>query len=163
IKLTPATYTVTVTSKGFETFVAKEVIVTVGSVTNVSPHLTIGTTTQTVTISGVAPQVNTTGADFTSTLNQTAISELPIQRARWSAFSQLTPGVVQDSNGFGLLSFRGVSTLLNNVTVDGADDNQAFFSEQRGRTRVSYSTSEESVQEFQVNTASYSAEYGRSA
>jgi hypothetical protein len=163
IKLTPAVYTVTVTSKGFETFVAKEVIVTVGSVTNVSPHLTIGTTTQTVTISGVAPQVNTTGAELTSTLNQTAISELPIQRARWSAFSQLTPGVVQDSNGFGLLSFRGVSTLLNNVTVDGADDNQAFFSEQRGRTRISYSDSEEAVQEFQVNTSNYSAEYGRSA
>ena len=162
-KLQPAVFTVTITAKGFETFKAEQVIVTVGSLTDVSPHLTVGATTQMVTISDVAPLLNTSSADFTSTLDQTAIANLPIQRARWSAFSQLTPGVVQDSNGFGLLSFRGVSTLLNNVTVDGADDNQAFFSEQRGRTRVSYSTSEESVQEFQVNTASYSAEYGRSA
>jgi len=36
---------------------------------------------------------------------------------------------VSDSSGFGLLSFRGMSTLLNNNTVDGADNNQAFFSE----------------------------------
>lgn len=162
-KLPPAVYTVTVTAKGFETFRADQVIVTVGSVTNVLPHLAVGANTQVVTVTGAAPQVNTTSADLTSTLNQTAIANLPIQRARWSAFSQLTPGVVQDSNGFGLLSFRGVSTLLNNVTVDGADDNQAFFSEQRGRTRISYSDSEEAVQEFQVNTSNYSAEYGRSA
>ncbi len=163
VKLTPAVYTVTITAKGFETFRAEQVTVTVGSVTNVLAHLAVGATTQTVEISGVAPQVNTTSPDLTSTLNQTAISNLPIQRARWSAFSQLTPGVVQDANGYGLLSFRGMSTLLNNVTVDGADDNQAFFSEQRGRTRISYSDSEESVQEFQVNTSNYSAEYGRSA
>jgi hypothetical protein len=60
--LTPAMYTVTVTAKGFETFVAKEVVVTVGSVTNVSPHLTVGATTQSVTITGAAPLVNTTSA-----------------------------------------------------------------------------------------------------
>jgi hypothetical protein len=75
----------------------------------------------------------------------------------------LTPGVVNDSNGFGLLSFRGISTLLNNTTVDGADNNQAYFSEERGRTRASYSTSQAAIQEFQVNGSNYSAEFGRAA
>ena len=68
-----------------------------------------------------------------------------------------------EGGGFGLLSFRGQSTLLNNVTFDGADDNQAFFSEERGRTRAGYSTAKASIQEFQVNTSNYSVEYGRSA
>src|SRR4029077_13106380 len=64
---------------------------------------------------------------------------------------------------FGDVSFRGISGLLNNNTVDGADNNQAFFSEEKGRTRINYSLSMHSVQEFQVNTSNYSAEYGRSA
>ena len=57
----------------------------------------------------------------------------------WSFFGLGTPGATPDG-GFGLVSFRGISGLLNNSTVDGADNNQAFFSEERGRTRLSYST-----------------------
>ncbi len=75
----------------------------------------------------------------------------------------LTPGVVSDSNGYGLVSIRGVSPLMNNVLIDGADDNQAFFSEERGRTREAYSTSADSVQEFSVNTGVFPAEFGRAA
>ena len=74
-----------------------------------------------------------------------------------------TPGVVSDSNGFGLVSVRGISPILNNVLIDGADDNQAYYSEERGRTREAYSTSASAVREFAVNTGVYSAEYGRAA
>ena len=77
-------------------------------------------------------------------------------------FVLLTPGVVPDG-GFGLLSFRGISGLLNNNTVDGGDNNNAFYSEERGRTRISYVVSQASIREFQVNTSNYSAEYGRAA
>lgn len=163
VKLPPAVYTVTVTAKGFETFRVEQVIVTVGSVTTIIPHMTVGATTQTVEVTGAAPLINTTSADFANTLNQSAIANLPIQRPRWSNFALLTPGVVNDASGFGLLSFRGISALLNNNTIDGADNNQAYFSEERGRTRISYSTPEDAIQEFQVNTSNYSAEYGRSA
>jgi len=62
-----------------------------------------------------------------------------------------------------LISFRGISGLLNNNTIDGGDNNQAFFSEERGRTRINYVISQSAIREFQVNTSNYSAEYGRSA
>ncbi len=68
-----------------------------------------------------------------------------------------------DTNGFGLIAFRGISPILNNVEIDGADDNQAYYSEERGRTREGYSTSKFLIEEFQVNTGVYSAEFGRAA
>jgi Carboxypeptidase regulatory-like domain len=161
--LRPGSYTVTITRQGFAPYKAEQVIVQVGSLTELSPHLAVGGATETVDVAAEAPQINYISPEFAPTLNQTAISNLPINGGRWSNFALLTPGVVSDSNGFGLISFRGISTLLNNNTVDGADNNQAFFSEERGRTRAGYSTPKVAIQEFQVNTSNYSAEYGRSA
>ena len=91
------------------------------------------------------------------------MQNVPINNRRWSSLAMSTPGVVSDSNGFGLVSIRGISPILNNVEIDGADDNQAFFAEERGRTREAYSTSGNAVREFAVNTGVYSAEYGRAA
>ena len=162
-ELQPASYTVTVASTGFSPYKGENVIVRVGSLTDVSPRLGVAGTAETVSVSAETPEINTTSADFAPTLDQVQIDNLPINGGRWSSFSVLTPGVVNDSNGFGLVSFRGMSTLLNNNTVDGADNNQAFFSEERGRTRAGYSTPLPAIQEFQVNTSNYSAEYGRSA
>jgi hypothetical protein len=87
---------------------------------------------------------------------------MPINGRRWSDFALLTPGASPDGD-FGLISFRGISGLLNTNNVDGGDNNQAFFSEERGRTRISYVISQSAVREFQVNTANFSAEYGRAA
>jgi len=162
-KLQPGSYTVTVKEQGFAPFKAEQVIVQVGSVTDLSPRLAIGGSTETVEVSAEAPMINTTSGDFAPTVDQEAISNLPINGGRWSDFALLTPSVVSNGSGFGLLSFRGISVLLNNNTVDGADNNQAFFSEERGRTRAGYSTAKAAVEEFQVNTSDYSAEYGRAA
>ncbi len=109
-----------------------------------------------------APVINTEQQDFSTNINQTSINNLPVNGRRWSNFAILTPGAVPDGT-FGLISFRGISGLLNNNTIDGGDNNQAFFAEERGRTRISYSVSQSAIREFQVNTSSYSAEYGRSA
>ncbi len=109
-----------------------------------------------------APAVNTTQPDFASNLDAAAIENLPINGRRWSNFALLTPTATLDGN-FGLISFRGISGLMNNSTVDGADNNQAFFSEERGRSRISYVISQAAVREFQVNTSNFSAEYGRAA
>jgi len=162
--LQPGTYTVTISGgSGLAAYKAEQVIVTVGSITDITPHLKVGGTATTVDVSAEAPQINTSTPDFAPMIDQTQIDNLPINGGRWSNFSLLTPGVVSDANAFGLLSFRGISTLLNNNTVDGADNNQAFFSEERGRTRAGYSTPKVAIEQFQVNTSNYSSEYGRSA
>lgn len=117
---------------------------------------------QEVTVIGEAPLVESTKTDVSNTINATAIENLPINGRRWENFVLLTPGVTNDGT-FGLVSFRGVAGVFNNTMVDGADNNQAFFSESKGRTRISYSISQESIREFQVNLSSFSAEFGRAA
>ncbi len=163
IHLQPSTYTVTVTAQGFQTFKSPEVTVQVGLLTDITPKLPVGGATETVEVLSESPAINTTSPDFGGLIDQRVLRDLPVNNYRWSSYALLTPAVVSDTSGFGLLSFRGQSTLLNNVTIDGADDNQAYFSEERGRTRAGYSTAKAAVQEFQVNTSNYTAEYGRSA
>ena len=162
-QLQPGSYTVTVTPTGFAPFKSENVIVQVGSLTDISPRLAVAGTQESVQVTAEAPQVNSSTPELAQTLNSADVSNLPINGGRWSTFSMLTPTAVSDSSGFGLVSFRGISTLLNNNTVDGADNNQAFFSEERGRTRAGYSTPKAAIEEFQVNTSNYSSEYGRSA
>lgn len=163
LHLQPGVYDVSISASGFENFHSNNVTVQVGLMTAIDMRLKVGSAAQTVEVSGEAPLVNVESPSMAATINSTQINGLPINGGRWSSFAVLTPGVVSNSSGFGLMSFRGASELLNNNTVDGADNNQAYFSEERGRTRLHYSTSEEAIQEFQVNTSNYSAEYGRSA
>jgi len=160
--LQPGTYSLEVTAKGFAGFKATNVIVEVGRVTTIDASLGVQAQIETIVATAEAPVITADRADFSTNINQATIQNLPINERRWAWFALGTPGAVPDA-GFGLVSFRGISGLLNNNTVDGADNNQAFFSEERGRTRISYSTSEASIQEFQVNTSNYSAEYGRAA
>jgi hypothetical protein len=160
--LQPGNYSVTVNSSGFSPSTMENVVVEIGRETNLEVALSVGPVTGTVDVSAEAPVINTTQQDFSTNLNQTSINELPVNGRRWSNFAILTPGATPDGN-FGLISFRGISGLLNNSTVDGGDNNQGFFSEERGRTRSAYSVSQAAIREFQVNTSNFAAEYGRSA
>ncbi|SEG72982.1 TonB-dependent Receptor Plug Domain [Bryocella elongata] len=161
--LMPGSYTVDITGDGFETFEDKTVLVTVGSTSNLLPKLKTGSVSDKVEVSGENPTMHVDDNAISSTIDQNQIDNLPINGRRWSDFARLTPGVVSNLDGFGLLSFRGISYLLNNNTIDGADDNQAYYSEARGRTRTAFSIPPTAVQEFQVNTSNYSAQYGRAA
>ena len=161
--LQPGTYTVTVSVANFKTYKADTVTVEVGILTNISPFLDLGSASETVEVTDETPVMHTESGEISTVIDQNLIDNLPINGRRYSNFALLTPGVVANDAGFGLLSFRGISYLLNNTTVDGADDNQAYFSEARGRTRAQYAVSQAAIQEFQVNTSNYSAEYGRSA
>ena len=161
--LEPGTYTVTITAAGFGDFKSSQVIVQVGQVTSLAPHLKAGADNQVVQVSAETPVLNFESPDFSSNFNTEALDNIPVNNRRWSSLALTTPGVVSDSNGFGQVSVRGISPILNNILIDGADDNQAYYSEERGRTREAYSTSAGAVREFAVNTGVYGSEYGRAA
>ncbi len=162
LNLQPGKYAVEVSGSGFAPAKADNITVEVSTTTTIDIPLTVGTALAEVKVTSDAPVINTSDNSAGLNINQTSINELPINGRRVASFVLATPGVVPDG-GFGLYSFRGISGLLNNATIDGGDDNQAFFSEARGRTRIAYSISLDAVREFSVNTSNYSAEYGRAA
>ena len=135
--LQPGTYRIETTVTGFAPARADNIIVEVGQSTPVDIPLVLGTATAEVNVTAEAPVVNTSDNANAVNINQISINELPINGRRWSEFALLTLSTVPDGP-FGLISFRGISGLLNNNTIDGGDNNQAFFSEERGRTRINY-------------------------
>jgi Carboxypeptidase regulatory-like domain len=161
--LDPGEYKVTITAPGFANYVADNVVIVVGQVTSLLPHLALASSSAEVVVTEQDPVINTSSPDFSASIDQKALANIPINNRRWSALAMTTPGIVGDSSGFGLISVRGISTLLNNVEIDGADDNNAMWGEERGRTREAYSTSGMAVREFAVNSGVYAAEYGRAA
>ena len=139
--LEPGKYTVSISSPNFAKYRAEDVLVVVGQVTTLEPRLAVASASTEVIVTEQAPVMNLESPDFSDTLNAKAMQNIPINNRRWSALALTTPGVTVDTSGYGLVSIRGVSTLLNNVEIEpGADDNQAFFAEERGRTREAYST-----------------------
>ena len=111
---------------------------------------------------GQADVVDSEKTEMSQVISQTQKENLPIAGRRWEGFALLTPNVTTDG-GTGLVSYRGISGLYNQSSVDGTNNSQAFFSETKGRTTVAYVYSMDSIQEFQVAAANYSAELGQAA
>jgi outer membrane receptor protein involved in Fe transport len=161
--LPPGSYTVrTAGAQGFQPATVQNVIVTVGGQTPLDLTLKVEGTSTDVTVTSEAPVVETTRTSVSTTINQRAIENLPINGRNFQDFATLTPGVIRDPRG-GDLSVGGQRGTFNSLQVDGVDNNNTFFGQALGRggVRPPYQFSEEAVQEFQVNQNGFSAEFGR--
>jgi len=162
--LSPGKYRVTTTgAQGFAGAEFGNVVVTVGGQTPLDIQLKLGTTTTMVDVAAEGQIVETTRTSVSSTVNERAIQNLPVNGRNFLDFATLTPGVVRDPTRAGDLAVGGQKGTFNSLQVDGADNNNTFFGQSFGRTgtRPPYQFSEESVQEFQVNQNGFSAEFGR--
>ncbi|MBT9331779.1 TonB-dependent receptor [Paracidobacterium acidisoli] len=163
-ELAPGSYTLRVEARGFAVWEADNIAVAVGTVRRITADLSLLAIHQTVLVDADSSEpAETPSPAVTDNISQEQIEDLPSNGRHWSTFVLLTPGVTSDANADGSLSFRGMSPLLNNNTVDGADNNQAFFSQERGIIGNGYSIAQGAVREFQVNTSNFSAEYGRAS
>ena len=160
--LQPGVYEVSATLSGFTARPVANIRVQVGTTVPVDIRMQPAGVAETISVVAEAPVIDVRRTDVSSIVDETAIDNLPINGRRWDTFVLLSPGVTNDGN-FGLVSYRGISGLYNNNMVDGVDNNQAFFSEARGRTRAVYSISSASIKEFQVGVSNMSAEFGRAA
>ena len=165
--LQPGDYSGRVTAQGMSPQVTPQLHVDVGAAAVLEFRLTIAGVHENVTVSGAPALVEPQTSTVSTLLDERAVNDFPLNGRRFSDLALFSPGVTQDPRSLtsatnGDLSFGGIRGFQNTTLVDGADFNNAFFAQARGRYRAPYQFSTEVVQEFRVSTNAYGAEQGRS-
>lgn len=163
--LRPGTYTVTATMKGFKKAVESNIILEIGSTQQVSFTLLVGSITEAIEVTAVAPSMDTSDATVGTVVENRPIEELPLNGRNTLALVLLTPGVhsLQPSNQSGFadrgsalsnVSINGSPSGANANLLDGANNLQTYTGE------LSINPAVDAVQEFKVLSGTLPAEYG---
>ena len=155
------TYKLTTVKEGFSTKLVDGIVVTVGTTAAVDVSLTVGSTSEQVTVQSEIPLVDTNESHVGTVVDERAVHDLPLQSRQFLSVSVLTPGVTLVPNGDPtalnrlMPSIGGSRARYTNFNVDNADDNEDLDG------GLLQTISLEAVQEFQVITHRFSAEQGR--
>ena len=156
-------YTIRAELPSFATVTREGVVVTVGSAPVIDMTLPLATVTEAVTVTAASPVVEVQRSIVSTTLNQKAIATLPINGRDFRDFALLAPGVQQTPGLRSPLRFGGQQGDYSMLSVDGADMTNPFFAEYTGSLETkNFAISQEAVQEFEVLTNGFNAEFGRS-
>lgn len=169
-------YTLEVVAAGFQKATRTDVVLKAGDPARVDVNLTVGQASETITITEAPPAINTTTPEIGRTIDSVEIGNLPLVDRNAYALLDLTPGVQSNNNGVATAS-SGTSSLvlgypeqrtLINGGVDGGAGSVNYFLD--GGTNMTglrntgnIMPSPDAIQEFRIQTNSYSAEYGRFA
>lgn len=163
LSLPPGLYSVSVEAPGFAKLVQSSVHLTIGQVAELAVELSVAAATETVTVSSEAALVETQQTSSGTTIDQTRIENLPINGRNYVNFaltnSQLardtTPSIgAAPTSGLNIGGQRGRSNLVNIDGTDATDDSV---------NGIRSTVSQDAVQEFQIITNGYAAEYGRAS
>lgn len=162
--LTPGLYRVTVEAANFKTSVKENVRLNVGETQEFNFTLEVGGSQETVTVTAEETLVETSTSRIGGNITQQELIELPSVNRNFIGFVGLVPGVVPnistESFGSDSVSVNGQDPRYNNFTLDGANNNDDVIGQRAG---AQARTALEAVQEFQVLTNQFSAEYGRTS
>lgn len=168
--LSPGNYEVRVETSGFKTVIVRDIAVSVGVVTRTDVSLQIGSVSESVTVSEVTPLVQTEEGRLANTLTPREVTNLPLNGRQVYQLVSLEPGVTATnapviSNvpsptsavtfDFGYIA-NGSTPRGNNFVLDGNSNNNEWL----GGTPLIF-PSLDAIQEVQVQTLNFSAEYGR--
>ena len=157
-------YRVTTKAPNFGTNVREGLDLAVGQTISLNVVLGITQVEQVVSVSADAPILESGRVENSTYLDQRSVRDLPNNGRNFLSLVTLTPGVsiVQGPDG-DEISINGQKGINNNVSIDGADNNNPFFGEQRGGQRPPFTVSLDAIKEFQVVADSAPAEFGRSS
>ncbi|HYT68007.1 MAG TPA: carboxypeptidase regulatory-like domain-containing protein [Vicinamibacterales bacterium] len=171
--LQPGRYNVKATLTGFKPVVRESVDVSVGDTSRADIKLTVGGIEESVTVAAETPLVETSHATLGITIDQQKITELPLNGRNFTQLGTLIPGVVSPPGGLGGgagdatpggfgaatsgFNVNGMRNQSNNFLLDGASNNDTF------NTGFVMRPPPDAIQEFKIQTHSYSAEFGRNS
>src|SRR5271165_6036900 len=164
--LAPGTYAFAVSSLGMADATQAGLRLHVGGSFQVQFRLRPQGRAESITVLAPAPVLDPVSGEVSQIIDQQAITDLPLNGRRYTDLALLSPGVTQDPRGLtsgsnGDLSYGGTRGYQNSYLVDGADNNNSFYAQARGRYRAPYQFSDAVIKEFRVSSNGYSAELGR--
>src|SRR5215467_2262682 len=161
--LPPGKYELAVASTGFGKYTQTGIALTVGQTATVNVTLKV-TVEESMSVTGETPLIEPTRTEVSQVIETKQIATLPVSGRLFTDFALLTPGVATGRTSLGTtvtefeitqISFGGMRSFSNLITVDGAD----FINANTGVQRAT--PPQESVQEFRVVNNSFGSEYGR--
>ncbi len=161
-------YSVTATAPGFETTTQKNLVVSVGGQLQANVTLKTGSSSQTVTVTDVPPQLQTEESSVGQVMTEKSINDLPLNGRNFTFLAQLGAGVnvaQADTRGnaaSGAFTANGLRPAQNNYLLDGIDNNSNAVDFLNG-TNFVILPPVDAISEFNVQTADFSAQLGRAA
>jgi len=159
-------YSVEMTATGFKKFVQKGIVLEVNVNARVDASLDIGTISEEISVTSAVPLVNTANVQIGRSVENAEINTLPIVGRNVYTLLSLTPGVTSNANSI-VLGYPEQRTMINGGVDGGAGSVNYYLDGGNNMTGLrntgNIAPNPDAVEEFQVVTNSYSAEYGRFA
>jgi hypothetical protein len=172
----PGTYLIQVAKPGFKLVLKPDVVLHIESVVAINFMLSFGSVSESITVFGGAPPVNTESGSMGSVIEGRQVTELPLNGRNFTQLALLTPGVTRGAygdnasgggsgtntetfrnseTGSAALSVNGLRPQANNFILDGLDNNESVVN------TIAFFPPAEAIQEFRVSTSVAPAQYGR--
>ena len=166
--LIPGNYSVSAAARGFQNFVVSSVMLSAGDRIRVNPQMAVGSASETITVESEGSVLKTDSSVLSTTITPQETQDLPLNGRNFVQLAQLSAGANEGpqsalTNGSELddrrqsasISINGQSDVLNNVMMDGADNNERLIG------TVAVRPSVEAISEMSVQSNTYTAEVGR--
>jgi len=166
--LPPGVYSVQVQIAGFETQLAKDLVLQVSQNSVQNFGLKVASTSEVVTVEASAPVIETTTITVGQTINQRTVQEIPLNGRHFVDLGLLIPGsVTPPQNGFLTAPLRGQGSFAFN-TAGNREDTVNFMVNginlnDMVQNQITFQPSINTVSEFKVDNSTYSAEFGRNS
>src|ERR1700686_1103305 len=166
--LPPGVYSVQVQRTGFETQLAKDLLLQVSQNSVQNFGLKVASTTEVVTVEATAPVIESTTITVGQTINQRTVQEIPLNGRHFVDLGLLIPGsVTPPANGFLTAPLRGQGAFA--INTGGAREDSVNYMinginlSDPVQNQITFQPTINTIEEAKIDNSTYSAEYGRNS